>query len=312
MISFNIGSVYYEIVSTIDNTVQEGSKNIVSDVYESTGGVVFNVSKLLTKWDIETHLASSVGSDHFGEKIKNEISNLNIKSEYLETNFNSPTGISFVVFNKSNSKKTHYYLNTFENGPKTKKHEYIIEPNVIFSDGYEYHATLSLLNKYENSNSVLYINRLASEVMDLSKLFKTLIFSKDGAEEMTKVKLDIDNPDSLLYVYNNITDRYPNKNIIIIFDNVGIIYSNNNLVKFSKCLETNYQIENDSLFIGSYIYGLLNNFDVEKNILFSNITLSLSSKNVSKETIIPSLNDSMTLYNQKIAANQVVKNEENA
>jgi sugar/nucleoside kinase (ribokinase family) len=125
------------------------------------------------------------------------------------------------------------------------------------------------------------------------------MFSKNGAESITGIKIDINNSNTLINVYNQLFERYPNKNIFVIVDNLGIIYLSENTIKFMAGIKTKHIIKNDGIFIGGFGYGILNNFEIEKAIAYGNIATYLSDKESDTIKVIPNLNNVVAEYNNR-------------
>jgi len=157
-----IGHATYDISCPVNEYPIENGKYRFNDVYEAGGGPASNGAYLLGKWGIEAYFAGAVGADDYGNKIKKELESIGVKINYLETNYDKNTSVSFIMVNAQNGSRTSF--NVSKDRPQLKKYEFTDEPDIIFVDGHEYNATKAALNRYPNAISVIDAGRPTSEV----------------------------------------------------------------------------------------------------------------------------------------------------
>ncbi len=297
-----VGESKYNTICFVDNLPLEGSITNIKEQIDSSGGSAYLVATLLAKWNVETYLKTAVGSDSSGELLKKEAENNNIKIQQMETNFDKKTAKSFILVNKKTLTKTVYNLASYDNLPSIKKLDNMdIELKVLYVDGTEYHASNVALNRYTNAIKVVGIKNTDSETLDLCKMSDYLIFNKETAEMLTKSVINIKDSTTVLNTYNMLISRFPGKEIVIVLENFGTIYKNNSVVKLMPGLrnETKNLPAEFDMFIGAFVYGLISNYQIEQNIMFSNISLGLSEISKDNKLEIPSLPSVISYYNSK-------------
>ena len=81
-----IGHSSWDMTVPVDDYPIENTKYRFSEKYSAGGGPASNAAYLLGKWGIETVIATTIGSDDFGTKIKKEFQDIKVNTEYIETN----------------------------------------------------------------------------------------------------------------------------------------------------------------------------------------------------------------------------------
>lgn len=300
MTILSIGRTSYDIFCPVETYPVEGSKYFLSEKIESGGGTASNVAYLLGKWGETSYLASVVGSDDYGSKIKKELEQANVKTELIENSYEVGTPLSIILINKQNGTRTRFDV-VGATQPNLKKYEYSIQPNVIFSDGKEYSATINALNKFPQAISILDAGRVDRDLLELCKFVKYIVCSKGFAEKVSGLKIDYNNSSSLVNVYKKVKSRYPNSELIITLENMGAMYTFNNEIRIMPGLKINVADPScaGDIFHGAFTYCLANNFDLEKAITYSNITAGLSVGKLGGRTSIPTIKEVISYYNKK-------------
>ncbi len=297
-----IGHASYDISCLMDNFPNENHKFTVTEKIETGGGQAANEACMLAKWGVDTYLAASVGSDSYGEKLKKEFEMFGVKNPCIETSFDKDTSVSFVIINKTNGSRTVINISDEKSSPHLKKEEFPIEPDLVLVDGYEYHASLSALNKYADKITIIDAGKATPEIIELSKLCKYIVCSKDFAEAVSGTKAEIHNPSTLLTMYNRLKERYPKSEVIITLEEYGALYSFNNEIKVMPGIKVDVKDTTAAgdIFHGAFAYCILNSYSIEKAIAYSNIAAGLSCTIVGGKLSIPNLNTVITYYNNKV------------
>lgn len=306
-----IGHTSYEISTILNGYPVENNTYNVSDKIESGGGEASNIACTLGKWGIETYLSTAIGSDSYADKIKKEFEISGVKLDFVESNFDKDTALDFVLINKENGSRTVFGMTSQERVPHVKKTELDIEPSIIIMDGYEYQVSSRTLNRFPNVKSIMDASSLTSEVVELAKYCTYVIATLDFAEKLTNIKTDFNNSVTLLNLYNEFKSRYPRNEVIIKLGEKGVLYANNGEIKVMPSLKTEIKDVSgtDSVFVGAFAYGIINELEIEKTITYAIIASSLSSLNYGGRLTIPTLNNVITYYNQKFGSNQDVQNQ---
>ena len=169
-----IGHSSYDISCPVEEYPVENTKYRLDENVMCGGGPAGNAAYLLGKWGVETYYAGVVGSDDFGSKIKKEFETVGVNTEYLETNYEKPTSISFIMINKKNGSRT--LFNIAGERPSLKRYDFSMDPDVILIDGHEYSASMAALNKFPNAISIIDAGRITPELKELCKYCKYIAF----------------------------------------------------------------------------------------------------------------------------------------
>lgn len=294
-----IGHSSWDMTVPVDDYPIENTKYRFSEKYSAGGGPASNAAYLLGKWGIETVIATTIGSDDFGTKIKKEFQDIKVNTEYIETNYEKETSFSFILINKKNGSRT--VFNVATEHPALKKLNYDFTPDIIFTDGHDYGATQNAISKYQNAISVIDAGRITPELLELCKYIKYIVCSKGFAETVTGMKFDFNNPQSLVNIYTKLQNKYPNSNLTITLEEHGCLYTSGNEIKIMPGLKLTPVDTTGAgdIFHGAFTYGLANGFDMDKIVTFANIAAGLSVTKIGSRLSIPSLSEVMDYYNAR-------------
>ena len=294
-----IGHSSWDMTVPVDDYPIENTKYRFSEKYSAGGGPASNAAYLLGKWGIETVIATTIGSDDFGTKIKKEFQDIKVNTEYIETNYEKETSFSFILLNKKNGSRT--VFNVATEHPALKKLNYDFTPDIIFTDGHDYGATQNAISKYQNAISVIDAGRITPELLELCKYIKYIVCSKGFAETVTGMKFDFNNPQSLVNIYTKLQNKYPNSNLTITLEEHGCLYTSGNEIKIMPGLKLTPVDTTGAgdIFHGAFTYGLANGFDMDKIVTFANIAAGLSVTKMGSRLSIPSLSEVMDYYNAR-------------
>lgn len=294
-----IGHSSYDISCPVEEYPVENTKYRLDENAMCGGGPAGNAAFLLGKWGVETYYAGVVGSDDFGSKIKKELETAGVNTDYVETNYEKPTSLSFILINKKNGSRT--LFNIAGERPSLKKYDFTMEPDVILIDGHEYAASMAAINKYPNAITIIDAGRITPELKELCKYCKYLVTSKGFAETITKTKIDFTNPNSLVQVYTALKNNYPKSEIIVTLEDKGCLYAINNEIKIMPGLKVTPKDTTGAgdIFHGAFTYAISKGFDLEKTVRYANIAAGLSVTKIGARLSIPSIAEVSNYYNEK-------------
>ena len=295
-----IGHSSWDITVPVEDYPIENTKYRYNEKYAAGGGPAGNAAYLLGKWGVDTVIATSIGSDDFGTKIKKEFQEVNVNTDYIETSYDKDTSFSFILVNKKNGYRT--VFNVATEHPPLKKLSYEFTPDIVFVDGHDYGASQNALSKFPHAISVIDAGRVTQELIELCKYIKYIVCSKGFAETVTGLKFDFNNPQSLVNVYTKLQNKYPNANIVVTLEEHGALYQVNNQIKIMPGLKCNALDTTGAgdIFHGAFVYGLANNFDMEKIITLANIAGGLSVQKMGSRLSIPTLSEVLDYYTKKM------------
>lgn len=295
-----IGKLTYDIICPMEGTPLSGQKYISPERLENGGGEVANAAYLLGKWGVKPVVAGVVGSDDFATKIKKELESVQVDTSLIETSYEKPTILSFIMLNKLDGTST--IIRTYKKDfSALRKQDLGMSPDIILADGHQYGATHLMLERNPKAISVLIAEENKPEILELCKFSKYVLCSKEFAEGIVNIKCDFEKPVTLVNLYQNLKNRFPNNEIVVTLKNKGALYSVNGEIKIMPGINANVTDLTGAgdAFRGAFVYGLSNNFPMDKIITYANIAAGLTIENVGTRTAFPSLNDVINYYNQK-------------
>jgi ribokinase len=303
-----IGESTLEITSTINCDFSEGLDISLPERLENGAGYAGNVAYLLTKWGLSTYIASMLGSDDNGEKIKKEFESIGTKIDYVETSYDKQTGIKLVLVNSKTNKNT---IIRIGNKLTLKKHAFVVEPNIIFLDGSDLESSTYALDKYPNAKSFLSVKENNHDTQELCRYVKYIVFSKEMAEAFSNTRMDFNDTGTIVNVYSKLKQKFPKAEIFITINDKGSIYSVNGQIKIMPPVKVNAVDTNGagSAFIGGLIYGIGREFDIDKAISFATIAASLTTTKLTSRASIPSLIEVSNYYDSKFGTTNNVNPE---
>ncbi len=313
MIALSIGKATYDTTVPVDKYPVENSKNLIKEKLDGSGGSGSNVAYLLGRWNTESYFAGAVGYDDFGTFIKKDLENGNVHTNFMEVNYEKKTTTTFIIANKETTSRTQLMIE-----PEVyhlKKYEFDVTPDVVYTDGYEYSATMSALNKYPNAITLLgaglnYAD--PKEVISLAKAVKYVVFSMEFACQVTKMRVDMNNPTHLLNLYKELREKFPNNELIVTMQNKGAMFSVNNEIKVMQTMpvtEVDRTAAGD-VFDGALLYALGKGYGLEVGIRLANIAAALSTTKYGAKASIPILSDVISQYESKFGPLGVQQNVE--
>lgn len=284
-----VGNSTYDITLPLDKFPIENKKSRIDNLIKCAGGSALNAACLLSKWNESVTFYSVVGKDIYGKKILQNLKNMKVCCKYIEKVKDYETPISFILVNKSNSKRT--IITTNKNNKEELNKKIISNADVILLDGTFYLTAMSVINKNKNAIKILDAGKVTENVKKLGKLVDYVICSKEFAEEFTKQKIDVNNLDCLIKCFN-ILKKFFKNNIIITMDEYG---SFTKLDEY-KIIPTRKTSSIDStgagdIFHGAFAYFITRKSNIEEVIKLSSVAAALSTEKLSANNSIPSLSE---------------------
>jgi sulfofructose kinase len=284
-----VGNSTYDITLPLDKFPIENKKSRVDNLIKCAGGSALNAACLLSKWNESVTFYSVVGKDIYGKKILQNLKNMKVCCKYIEKVKDYETPISFILVNKSNSKRT--IITTNKNNKEELNKKIISNADVILLDGTFYLTAMSVINKNKNAIKILDAGKVIENVKKLGKLVDYVICSKEFAEEFTKQKIDVNNLDCLIKCFN-ILKKFFKNNIIITMDEYGS-FTKLDEYKIIPTIKTS-SIDSTGagdIFHGAFAYFITRKSNIEEVIKLSSVAAALSTEKLSANNSIPSLSE---------------------
>ena len=300
MIGYSIGKLTYQTIIPMDKFPLENTKTINKESIVEPGGNAAIVAALFGKWNMESYLVSVTGYDDFAETVKHKLTECGVRIPYVSINYEHKTTQSLVISSKETTSRTEIQIE-----PEifhAKKGEYKETPNIIYSDGHEYSATVELFQRFSNEIRVLgaSLNGIdPKEVESLAKLSQYVVFSLEYAKYITRMNVDLNNPTHLLNLYKELKNKFPNSINIVTLHNMGVLYSVGNEVKIMPTINNVKEVDRTgagAIFDGTFCYCLGKGYDIEKCMRLSNIAGGLSTTKLGGVSSIQLLSDISSYY----------------
>lgn len=299
MIALCIGHSTYDFIVDVESMPVENTKTNFNNVVEGGGGGAANMAYLLGKYRIDTYLSSLVGDDTYGSIIKKGLEQVGVHTEHMETSYDKKTSHSLVITNVTNKSRT--IFNIEKEKMLVKKSDYMLDPDIVLSDGYDYGATVEAFNKFANKITILDAGSYNNEIMQLCKYPKYIIGSLEFAQKASGNEVNFANPQSLVTMFSNLCNKFPGKEVIITLEEKGVLYKANNQIKVMPGLQANAVDTTGAgdIFHGAFAYAILQGYDIEKAITFANIAAGLSVTKKGAWLSVPDISEVMPYFNQK-------------
>lgn len=293
-----LGRVTYDINLIVDKMPTEGSTTEFFDKQGCGGGAAANIAYCLAKWGIGVAFAGVIGNDPNGTRIKKEFEKVHIDTRYLEPSYDNDTPISLNIINKMTGE--HTTLNISDKYVGLKKCDFDFTPDVIVVDGYDVNQAKILLDRFPNALSILDATIMTKSVVELIRKVKYAVLTQEFAEMVTGVKVDFQDPSTLVNLYQKLKKRYLKVEFIVTLGSKGALYSINNQIKVSPSLKVEVVDKNGSgnIFRAAVAHTLVNGGDIEKAVKMGCIASGLSLKQYGARTSIPTLEEIKNTYEQ--------------
>ena len=288
--------------STFDTTLpmkeypKENIKYRLEHHIECGGGPASNGAYLLAKWGMDTTIASVIGKDYYGDRVIDDFKKIGANIDYLEQMDNHMTTSSYIIANMSNGSRT--VLSSKDTPIRKLSKSIDIPADIILIDGEHPDSAHEVLDKNPNAISVLDAGRLNEDTKALGKKVTYLVCSKDFAEEFTNKKIDGNNKNTLIEIYEDMTAYFKTK-IIITLEALGSF----------TVIEGEYQIlpsitvkAMDStgagdIFHGAFTYFIANQYPLREAIRLASITGAISVTRIGSRHSIPMLSEVLDFDN---------------
>ena len=271
-----LGHVTYDTTIPVEGFPEENEKYHINNKIECGGGPASNAGYLLAKWGEEVYIGGVVGNDYQGQATKKEFDRIGAHTDYLDINDKVGTDSSYIIANTKNGSRT---ILTSIAG--RKEHPTRININDKFDyivlDGDEAEEAKRVLNNNYEAISILDAGNLREGTVELSYLVDYLVCSHDYAEDYTNMKMNYDDIDSIIRIYEKMKESYDNK-IIITLESKGCFFEENGEYKIVPSIKINPVDSTGAgdIFHGAFTYFLANGYPLEEVLRLANITGALS------------------------------------
>ena len=292
-----LGHSTYDTIFPVTEYPKENTKTRYSVKSECAGGPSTTAAFLLAKWNMQVYMAGIVGNDHYGQRIKKDLALNRVNTDYLQVSDECSTSHSVGLANEVTGSRTLFIYNPKDT--QMNDFELDFEPDIILIDGYEYEASKKVLKKYPKAISIIDAGREKKEIIELAKMTSYVVCSKDFAESLSEIKIDFENKQTLVAIYQKLETIFNNK-IIVTLEEEGCLYRLDNKIKLMPAIKVKTVDSTGAgdIFHGTFTYALANGFDLEKALKYSNIAGALAVTKMGSYNAIPSLEELEEVYEQ--------------
>ncbi len=296
--AISMGRLSYDINLVVDTMPEEGTVNEYFDKSGNVGGGAGVVGCALSKWGIGVSIASVLGNDAFETRIRKTLDSLKLDTRFIEPTYDNDTPISVIFSNNNTGKHTTYNLS--DKFISIKKLDFDFQPDLAYSDGYDAVQSKNLFDRYPHAIKVLDGTMITNSVFDLVRKANYVICSIPFAERLSGIRIDVQNPNSLVEVYQKLKKKYLNTEFVITLGERGALYCINNQIKVSPSLKVKavdtYGCKD--IFRAAFAYTVASGGDVEKGVKMGCIAAGLAATKVGAFEAIPTLEEMKNLYEQ--------------
>jgi len=295
-----IGQSAYDITLPMDHYPIENKKVRIEGKVECGGGSASNCAYLLAKWGLPTYFAGIVGNDLYGNNIKKEYDEVGVNTKYFEISDKYKTTSSYIIANISTGTRT--ILTSREKEIKMSDMNFEDNFDFMLFDGYEKELSLKLIESNPNAITILDAGSLKEATLELAKVVDYVVCSHDFAEDLSKVKINYNDFDSIVLAYQKIKKEIKG-NLIITLESYGCFTCINGLFKIIPSIKVKAIDSTGAgdIFHGAFVYAIANKFDIEKALKISNITGALSTLKIGSRLSIPEFSEVERVYNDIIS-----------
>lgn len=291
-----IGQSAYDITLPVDSYPIENKKiKIGNRKVECGGGSANNGAYLLGLWGCDTTLVSPIGKDFYGQRIKDELTKVNVNIDYFsELDFDTTT--SFIITNLSKGTRTII----------TNKHDemkYPLDKNigdnydVIFSDGNDYEVAIKAIKDNPKAISILDAGGLKEGTLELCKYVNYIVCSNDFAKGFTKIDFDYNDLETIKKVHQMLENEF-HTNVVITLEDHGSFTKIDDYVLVPSikmnCVDSTGA---GDIFHGAFVYFISHGYSLEETLRLANIAGALSVRYVGSKPSMPKLEEVLS-YNE--------------
>ena len=282
-----IGHTAYDITLPLSEYPIENKKmRFQEQVVSCGGGPASNCAYLLSTWNYNTWIASVIGHDEYGEKIKKEFNTVGVNTKYLEEK-DCPTTVSYILANLKKSTRT-ILTSKNVNLEFTKIKEIDDIYDGIFVDGEDLDlAYKTIINS--KAISMLDAGKCNENVLKLASVVDYVVCSNDFAREYSKKDFNYDDFDSIREVYDILDHDFPGQ-VIITLESAGSFTKLNDEYYLIPSIEVQALDSTGAgdIYHASLFYFLLEKYPLLEAMRLANIAGALSVTKIGGRNSIPS------------------------
>lgn len=286
-----VGQSAYDITIPVDSYPEENKKYKIKEVLECGGGSCNNGAYLLAKWHDEVYIASSIGKDDYGRKIKEELNSVGVNTKYIEELEGIPTTTSYIINNKLNGSRT---IVTNRNSRLHFSYDFDIDikPDIILFDGNEFDMSMNIIGKNKEAIKIIDAGNMKEGIVELAKRCDYIVCSNDFAKEYTGINFTYQNMKQIEEAYDKMANDF-NGQVIITLEQYGSLTKINNEFKLvpSIKVESVDSTGAGDIYHGAFTHFLSLGYGLLDAMKYANIAGALSVTKLGSKNSMPNLED---------------------
>lgn len=283
-----IGQSVMDITVPLEGPIEQNVKYQVLDELYCGGGPAFNSAYLCGKWNAPTSFLTQIGGDENGKYLKEILKEGNVNLDYIIENTDMKTPYSYIFTNSQTGDRT--LFNFPGKRWKTKFHFPNDDITVILSDGHEPELSIQAIKRYPNAVSIVDAGGYRECTMMVAKEVDYLVCSEYFASQHTGKKINPDDWDTCLEVFNEI-EKINGKHVVITLGDKGLLYKEKNEMRHLpaypvKAIDTTGA---GDIFHGAFAYGIFMNIPYIDILKLSSMASAVACEKLGGNTSIPEL-----------------------
>ena len=286
-----VGQSAYDITLPMSGYPIENKKYKINHQIECGGGSSNNAAYLLSLWGNEVYLASSIGKDFYGEKIKEELKSVGVNIDYFEEIENVNTTTSYIINNTLNGSRTILTnknpLMHFTNSKKIDLH-----PDVIFLDGNDYQMSLEVLKENKEAMKIIDAGSMKEGMQELCEMCDYVVCSNDFAKEFSHINFQYEDMNKIKEAYDILDQSFNGKVIITLESHGSFVKIDNDYYLIPSILVNSVDSTGaGDIYHGAFTHFIMHGYELKKAIYYSNIAGALSVTKIGSKNSMPKLEE---------------------
>jgi len=291
-----IGQSAYDITLPVEGYPVENKKiKIKNKKVECGGGSANNCAYLLGLWGCDVSLASPIGNDIYGKKIKEELLKVNVNLKYFKE-LDIETTTSFIITNLNKGTRT--IITNKNEGMHYDENDMINEKfDVILTDGNDYELALKVINNNPDAISIIDAGNLKLGSIELCKAVNYVVCSNDFAREYTNIDFKYDDLDSIKKVYDILENDFQNK-VVITLESHGSFTKIDDEYILVPSIKMNCVDSTGAgdIYHGAFTYFISHGYSLKDTLRLSNIAGALSVRYIGSKPSMPNLDEVLSYH----------------
>ena len=269
-----VGQSAYDITLPMMEYPKENKKYKINKKYECGGGSSNNAAYLLALWHNDVYLASSIGKDVYGKKIK-------------------PTTTSYIINNLENGSRT-IVTNKSSMMHFSDNHEINDKFDVLFFDGNDFEMSLKVIENNKDAIKIIDAGSVKEGVTELCKKCDYIVCSNDFARDYTGIDFKCNEIEKIKEAYQKLSEDFNGIIVITLEENGSITKINDDFVLVPSIkVETKDTTGAGDIFHGAFTHFITHNYSLIDTLKYSNIAGALSVMKIGSKNSVPTYDEVM-------------------